>query len=520
MTTATEDRPTLQTPHQPGAPSGVIGEHVRGLRERKMVAHEEARKLAEEVAAENRDMTAEEKERQDKLWAEADAAEETIRRQLEAEARERAVGAEALRRRAEERRPEGLDPSMLGDLPDGPNGLGAEWRAGPRATANPEYRSAWMRSVLGRASAADRALMEEQAGPRGDDDPRQATRQIMAESPFRSAKHMREISAFGTGANVEAAVPEANFGLLHWEMRAKNAVRQAVALCTQQVGQANPMMPPSMGASIPPLGMNPIITDNDRKITGTKLDDTQKGARWTRGTKITDLDFSMPEVDLESYVYHSGLFTIDAPTERSTLPNLVMEVIPTLAAERIARIQEEEMTTADGSDKPQGLIPAIPNDMRVTTTVANGIDFEQLVEMQSKTWHQRMLGHFMDPTEAGQQVVRGNMCWMISQQALSDIRRLVDSDGRSLFVASIENGLPDRLLGDPFVINSSQPTSSSAGDGSVIHGDLSKFQLRDVRMFEIWSDRAIDLLARQLVGWIASGSNLFGTKSITKLQLT
>ena len=60
------------------------------------------------------------------------------------------------------------------------------------------------------------------------------------------------------------------------------------------------------------------------------------------------------------------------------------------------------------------------------------------------------------------------------------LRKLKDGDGQYIWQPGITTGVGDRLFGYPVVINLAMASTITAGDKTVVFGQLKKFKIRDV----------------------------------------
>jgi HK97 family phage major capsid protein len=151
-------------------------------------------------------------------------------------------------------------------------------------------------------------------------------------------------------------------------------------------------------------------------------------------------------------------------------------------AVRLGRGYERYLTQGTGTNAPFGIIPAIAasgatpvtasgsklNDGVTANTGANSIGYADL----------NALVHSIDPT------YRRGAKFMFHDQTLAHLKTRLDLFGRPLWVPSVREGEPDRLLGYEYVINQSI-AQIAASATTVAFGDFSKFIARKVRDLSI-----------------------------------
>jgi HK97 family phage major capsid protein len=126
---------------------------------------------------------------------------------------------------------------------------------------------------------------------------------------------------------------------------------------------------------------------------------------------------------------------------------------------RIARKQAAHWVTGTGVGQPKGIVAASLTSDRDLDT-ADTPDYEDLVEFQD------LLDEAYD----------GNAKWLMKRNTWSQLRLIVDLNGRPLIQSSTEGiaGRPARMLLDrPVIIDEGMPTLSSAGDTyPIAYGDF------------------------------------------------
>ena len=174
---------------------------------------------------------------------------------------------------------------------------------------------------------------------------------------------------------------------------------------------------------------------------------------------VQDMDFG--NKTLNAYNYTSGIVKVPVTLLQDSafdLPGFLREAF----ARRLGVGINAALTTADGSSKPQGVVPAA--GAGVTATATTAFTRDELVN----------LIHSVDPAH------RINARFMFNDSVLSAIKKLSfgSSDDRPLWQAgSIQNGEPDRLEGFAYTINQSM-ANLAASSKSVLFGDFSKYIIR------------------------------------------
>lgn len=232
-----------------------------------------------------------------------------------------------------------------------------------------------------------------------------------------------------------------------------------------------------------------IRTGTGQALPFPVSDDTANSATIVgEASPVSDLDVTANQVILSSYKLTSGV--VKASVE--LLQDSSIDIEAYLAerfGERFGRGYENFLTNGTGSAQPTGLLTALAAN-GVTPVVAagssestggaqtgaNSIGYSDLVNLE----------HSVDPS------YRRNAKYMLSDNALSVIKKIIDKFGRPLWAAGIAVGEPDTINGYPYVINQSMP-SVAASAVTVVFGALEKFTVR--RVAEMSMIRLVELYA-------------------------
>ena len=134
-----------------------------------------------------------------------------------------------------------------------------------------------------------------------------------------------------------------------------------------------------------------------------------------------------------------------------------------LMAMRLARVQNKHFTVGDGSNKPQGMIPAAT--VGHVAGSASTIEFSEL----------NQLIHSIDPAYRE----GGNCSFMFNDFTLRDLKDKKDAQNRPLWLPGVEVGAPDTIHGYRYTINQAM-ASFGANALPVAFGDFSHYTIRDV----------------------------------------
>jgi len=215
-----------------------------------------------------------------------------------------------------------------------------------------------------------------------------------------------------------------------------------------------------------------LRTDTGGPLPFPTSDDTaQKGEIIAENTTYNELEMTFGQLVLDAYKYSSKYIKVSVEFLQDTSINAAAFLGSALGL-RIARITNDHFTTGTGSSQPNGVVTAATSSA-VTFSGATSISYDNLVDLL----------HTVDPAYRD----NGNGRWMFHDSALKMIKKVKvpqfsgDTAGYPLWRPGLlEGGEPDTILGYPYTINQSVATVAT-GVKSVLFGDFSKYQIRDVR---------------------------------------
>lgn len=142
----------------------------------------------------------------------------------------------------------------------------------------------------------------------------------------------------------------------------------------------------------------------------------------------------------------------------------IQGAIVALLTEHIARgLTKLALTGGTASDGVSALVPKV-----VTTTAASAtaVTYNDLIDVLAKV---------KAPHNA-----QGVASWVMNSATRAALMKVLDQNGRPIFVESAREGEPDRILGRPVVIDDNMP-DIGAGKTPILFGDLRKYVLRIVQ---------------------------------------
>lgn len=232
-------------------------------------------------------------------------------------------------------------------------------------------------------------------------------------------------------------IPETTLARVEKALKQFGAVRRAATLLSTASGEAL-VMP----------------TNNDTGNVGELIGEN---------TAAAEQDTVFASKTLNAYIYSSKLIKVSIPLIQDSLIDFE-GYIAGILGERIGRIQNQHFTTADGVNKPFGIVPAAAAGPNAGAAAA--LSYADLVELE----------HSVDAAyrETG-------MCkFMLGDTALKLIKKLVDGEGRPLWVPGVATAAPDHILGYGYEVNVDMAAPATTVR-SVLFGVLSKYHVREIR---------------------------------------
>lgn len=211
-----------------------------------------------------------------------------------------------------------------------------------------------------------------------------------------------------------------------------------------------------------------INTTSGNPIKIPTVDDTSVTAekKAGEGVALTDdggKDVTFGQKSLDSYGYDTEFIRFSLELSRDSVFN-IESLLGSLLGERLGRIANSELTTADGSGDPNGIVTA--SSLGKTAASQTGVTYEELID----------LVHSVDPAYRSAPKVR----FMFNDTTLAALRKLKDGEGRFIWtMGDVQGGVPSNILGHRYSINQAMPAMTS-GLKSILFGDFGKYFVRKV----------------------------------------
>ena len=202
-----------------------------------------------------------------------------------------------------------------------------------------------------------------------------------------------------------------------------------------------------------------LVTEKGDEVIVPRLSSAGAAAAQSEGTQLTGTDPAFNQVSFKAFKYgdyrgvsrelvDDSLLDIEALTSR-------------LIGENIAVLLGQKLAVGVGTTEPTGIAAAATTGVTGTTGVAGVPSFDNLIDLQESV---------LAPYQP-------NASWVLSNSAMSAIRKLKDSQNRYLWEPNGQTGAPGTLLGapvfrDPFI------AATGLGAKSVFYGDFSRYWVR------------------------------------------
>jgi HK97 family phage major capsid protein len=171
------------------------------------------------------------------------------------------------------------------------------------------------------------------------------------------------------------------------------------------------------------------------------------------------------QTSITPFKYTSNIVKVPMELAQDTAVNLPA-LVGELLGIRIARITNTHFTVGStAGTQPVGAITRAPGTVTATTANSRRPTYALLKQLE----------HGVDPA------YRPNASFMMSDEVLSQVEQLVDSDGNPIFRPSNNIGQADLLFRYPTIINQAMATSTGTAAKIVGFGDFSKYVIRDIR---------------------------------------
>lgn len=184
----------------------------------------------------------------------------------------------------------------------------------------------------------------------------------------------------------------------------------------------------------------------------TEDDTANEGAILAENTQVTEQDMAWGTASVGAYMYTSKLVRISLQLLQDADYDAEARVSRALGR-RIGRVQNRHFTVGTGTAQPQGVVTG--GTVGVTAASTTGITFDELIDLEMSV----------------NEIYRNNGRFLLSDAALTALRKVKDTTNAYIWQPSTQAGVPSLLLGRPYTINNSVPAPAAAAK-SVAFGDF------------------------------------------------
>lgn len=177
----------------------------------------------------------------------------------------------------------------------------------------------------------------------------------------------------------------------------------------------------------------------------------EEGAPAFEGIEIKAFDYRLPVIPISITLLDGS----DADIEGAIVALLTEHV-----ARGLTNLALVGGTAADG------ISALVPKVITTTSAAATSVSYSDLVDLLAKV---------KAPHNA-----QGVASWLMNSATRAALMKVLDENGRPIFLESTREGEPDRILGRPVVIDDNMP-DIAAGKVPIVFGDLRKYFLRIVQ---------------------------------------
>lgn len=139
-----------------------------------------------------------------------------------------------------------------------------------------------------------------------------------------------------------------------------------------------------------------------------------------------------------------------------------------MLGERLGRIKNTRYTNGTGATQPYGLVTRAT--LGVTAASATAIAADEIIKLE----------HSVD------RAYRDGGSYMCHDTILLNLRLLKDSVGRYLWMSGFDGGTPDRLNNRPLTINNDMASSMVSTNKTLLFGQLNRYKIRRVRGYRLY----------------------------------
>lgn len=250
-----------------------------------------------------------------------------------------------------------------------------------------------------------------------------------------------------------------------------------------------------------------VITQNAIPYTKSTLNTTDKALKkLAEGDTNTTDKVKFDGVSFSAYDYVTPVFPIHIALLEGTNVDVEATIVEAVAECVRRGLQELATRTGTGTNDIKALITAATKG--ATSATATAVTYDDLVALQSS----------VDSAYGNPE--RG--AFMMNSATLAAILKIVDKNGRPIFITDVQTGVITRILGRRVIINESMPDIAASAK-PIAFGDLKYYHLRMVQgiRMTVFKEKYADKLEVGFMGHVRADGNLVdaGTHPVKYLEM-
>lgn len=250
-----------------------------------------------------------------------------------------------------------------------------------------------------------------------------------------------------------------------------------------------------------------MSTSSGNPIPFPTNDDTGNiGEQLAENTEAAEQDTTFGVKNLGAYTFSTKYMRVPNQLIQDNAVNLEA-YIANIFAKRIARIENQRLTTGNGTTQPGGyMTEATQGKVTASTSAFTALELMQLEHSVDKAYRNQ------------------NCVWGMHDNIILEIKELsVTTDPiKPIWIPSLSVNAPDRILGYRYFVNNDMASASTTGAKIIAFGDFKNFLIRRVNGFALQRLTELHALYNQttFIGFSRMDSRLLETAAIKYLEVS
>lgn len=250
-----------------------------------------------------------------------------------------------------------------------------------------------------------------------------------------------------------------------------------------------------------------VITQNAIPYTKSTLNTTDKAlTKLAEGTANVTSKVQFGGVTISAYDYVTPIFPIHIALLEGTNVDVEATIVEAVAECVRRGLQELATRTGTGTNDIKALLTAATKGATAASDTA--VTYDDLVSLQAS------VDNAYGNPERG--------AFMMNSATLAAILKIVDKNGRPIFITDVQTGVISRILGRRVIINESMPDIAASAK-PIAFGDFKYYHLRMVQgiRMTVFKEKYADKLEVGFMGHVRADGNLVdaGTHPVKYLEM-